>query len=81
MSALSGLAGSPECWNLEFQQVEIFADNFLIFDYTYHIFESKFSRSMGAHNTFKKKMRKFADKSVQNILAFQCSFKFLQDWH
>ena len=25
------LAESPECWNLEFQPVKIFADNFLIF--------------------------------------------------
>ena len=25
------LAESPECWNLEFQPVQIFADNFLIF--------------------------------------------------
>ena len=28
---LSSLAESPECWNLEFKLVQIFADNFLIF--------------------------------------------------
>ena len=36
------LTESPECWNLEFQQVEIFADNFLIIANNLYIF-AKFS--------------------------------------
>ena len=36
------LAKSPECWNLEFQPVELFADNFLTFAVKLNIFASKF---------------------------------------
>ena len=43
---------TPECWNLEFQQVEIFADNFLILADNFDIFASKFFISVD------KKMKK-----------------------
>ena len=36
----SRLAESPECWNLEFQPVQIFADNFFIFS-NFHLFARK----------------------------------------
>ena len=41
--SVGSLAESPECWNLEFQPVEIFADNFLIFADKFHIFASNLS--------------------------------------
>ena len=112
----TSLAESPECWKLEFQQAEIFADNFLIFADNFHIFASicvdkhipnncrdlkkyfcilqnewpkldktsflyhRFAVKRDPHNKWKEKIWKFADKSVQNILAFQRSLEFLQDW-
>ena len=57
------LAESPEYWNLEFQQFEIFADNFLTFADDFNIFASKFINvanylyhSYRAHYTFKEKI-------------------------
>ena len=41
--AKCSLAESPECSNLEFQPVEIFADNFLIFADKFNIFASNLS--------------------------------------
>ena len=38
---LPSLAESPECWNLEFQPIKIFADNFLTFADKFHIFATK----------------------------------------
>ena len=35
------VAESPECWNLEFQPVQIFADSFFIFVDTFNIFARK----------------------------------------
>ena len=39
----TSLAESPECWNLEFKPVEIFADIFLIFADKLNIFASNLS--------------------------------------
>ena len=43
-SQRSSFAESPECWNPEFQQVEIFADNFLIFSDNFHRFSSNYKK-------------------------------------
>ena len=43
------LAVSPECWNLEFQPVDIFADNFLMFAGSFYTFASKIVISVNKH--------------------------------
>ena len=45
----SRLAESPECWNLEFQPVQIFADSFLTFANKYHRFATKFVPKVEKH--------------------------------
>ena len=40
--------------------------------------DRRYALKCAAHDKFKKKMRKIADKSAQNILAFQRSLEFVQ---
>ena len=61
----ASLAESPACWNLEFQEVKIFADNFLIFPDIFHIFW-RYALKWAAYKTL-----------IENILAFQRYFEFL----
>ena len=59
----TSLAESPECWNLEFQLIEIFADNFLIFANNFQIKTNKFFIGFDEHTKFARFLRNISELS------------------